>query len=113
MADAKNPQIDALLQENRQFDPPPAFVASAHVRDPKVYDEAADDPEAFWARFAAELEWITPWTQVLDWQPPHAKWFVGGTLNASVELRRSARPRLRAATRPRSSGKASPAIGAR
>ena len=84
MADAKNPQIDALLQENRQFDPPPAFVASAHARDPKVYDEAADDPEAFWARFAAELEWITPWTQVLDWQPPHAKWFVGGTLNASV-----------------------------
>ncbi len=84
MADAKNPQIDALLQEHRQFDPPPAFVASAHARDPKVYDEAADDPEAFWARFAAELEWITPWTQVLDWQPPHAKWFVGGTLNASA-----------------------------
>ena len=84
MADAKNPQIDALLQENRQFDPPPAFVAAAHARDPKIYDEAASDPEAFWARFAAELEWITPWTQVLDWKPPHAKWFVGGTLNASV-----------------------------
>ena len=84
MADDKHAQIDALLQENRHFDPPPAFVAAAHVRDPKIYDEAARDPEAFWARFAAELEWSTPWTQVLDWQPPHAKWFVGGTLNASV-----------------------------
>jgi acetyl-CoA synthetase len=84
MADEKHTQIDALLQENRHFDPPPAFVASAHARDPKIYDEAARDPEAFWARFAAELEWITPWTQVLDWQPPHARWFVGGTLNASV-----------------------------
>ena len=84
MADEKHTQIDALLQENRHFDPPPAFVAAAHVRDPKIYEEAARDPEAFWAGFAAELEWSTPWTQVLDWQPPHAKWFVGGTLNASV-----------------------------
>ena len=84
MADDKYPQIDALLQEHRHFDPPPAFVAAAHARDPKVYDDAARDPEAFWASFAAELEWSTPWTQVLDWQPPHAKWFVGGRLNASV-----------------------------
>ena len=84
MADDKLAQIDALLQENRHFDPPPAFAAAAHVRDPKIYDEAARDPEAFWAKFAAELEWSTPWTQVLDWQPPHARWFVGGTLNASV-----------------------------
>jgi acetyl-CoA synthetase len=84
MADEKHTQIDALLHENRQFDPPPAFVAAAHVRDVKIYEEAARDPEAFWAGFAAELEWSTPWTQVLDWQPPHAKWFVGGTLNASV-----------------------------
>ncbi len=85
MADDKTTaQIDALLQEDRLFDPPPALAAAAHVRDPRIYDEAARDPEAFWATFAAELEWMTPWTQVLDWQPPHAKWFVGGTLNASV-----------------------------
>ncbi|MBK5297822.1 MAG: acetate--CoA ligase [Vicinamibacteria bacterium] len=84
MADDTPTQIDALLHENRHFDPPQAFAAAAHVRDPKVYDEAARDPEAFWAKFAAELEWSTPWTQVLDWQPPHARWFVGGKLNASV-----------------------------
>ena len=41
-------------------------------------------PKAFWARFARELEWIRPWDRVLEWKPPHAKWFVGGKLNASV-----------------------------
>ena len=45
---------------------------------------AAQDPEAFWAGFAGELEWIAPWTKVLDWKPPHAKWFVGGKLNVSA-----------------------------
>jgi len=79
-----SPDIDALLQENRWFDPPPAFAAAAHVNDASVYDEADRDPEGFWARFAAELEWQRPWTQVLDWKPPHAKWFVGGGINASV-----------------------------
>ncbi len=53
-------------------------------RDERVYADAARDPEAFWAGLAAELEWSRPWTRVLDWQPPHAKWFVGGQLNASV-----------------------------
>jgi hypothetical protein len=45
---------------------------------------AERDPEGFWAAFASELEWFTPWTKVLEWNPPHAKWFVGGTINASV-----------------------------
>jgi acetyl-CoA synthetase len=49
-----------------------------------VYARADRDPEAFWAAFASELEWSTPWKTVLEWTPPHAKWFVGGTLNASV-----------------------------
>jgi acetyl-CoA synthetase len=76
--------IDALLREDRVFGPPPAFRERAVVRDPSVYEEAERDPEGFWARMAAELEWSTPWTTVLEWTPPHAKWFVGGTLNASV-----------------------------
>ena len=50
----------------------------------RVYARAAADPESFWAAFAGELEWSQPWTHVLDWQPPHAQWFVGGQLNASV-----------------------------
>ena len=79
-----SPEIAALLTENRSFPPPPEFRANAIASDPAVYDEAARDPEAFWAKFAAELEWSEPWTRVLDWQPPHAKWFVGGKINASV-----------------------------
>jgi len=77
-------EIDDLLRENRTFAPPAEFRARAVVRDESVYAEAERDPVAFWAKFAGELEWSRPWTQVLDWQPPHAKWFVGGTLNASV-----------------------------
>jgi len=54
------------------------------VNDTAIYDRAAADPEAFWAELAGELEWMRPWEKVLDWQPPFAKWFVGGQLNASV-----------------------------
>ena len=85
MTDKKPPaEISDLLQEDRTFVPPEAFRAQAHVRDESVYARAEADPEGFWAGFASELEWFTPWSKVLDWQPPHAKWFVGGTLNASV-----------------------------
>jgi acetyl-CoA synthetase len=81
---SSHPEIDALLHEGRTFPPSPDFRARARVNDPGVYDRAAADPEAFWADFARELEWMQPWTQVLDWQPPHAKWFVGGRLNISA-----------------------------
>jgi len=79
-----HPEISALLNEARVFEPTDAWRANATANDPGVYERAAEDPEAFWAGFAAELEWMKPWTQVLDWQSPHARWFVGGQLNASV-----------------------------
>jgi acetyl-CoA synthetase len=81
---ATRPEIANLLDESRTFAPPDAFRANARANDPDVYARAAADPEAFWAGFAAELEWMRPWTSVLDWQPPYAKWFVGGQLNASA-----------------------------
>ena len=85
MADAKNPEISALLHEDRVFGPPAAFRADAIVKDADVYEEAERDPEGFWARFASELEWSRRWSHVLDWSdPPHAKWFVGGRINVSV-----------------------------
>ncbi len=85
MADQKaQPEIADLLQEDRTFAPSAAFRAQANVRDEDVYARAARDPEGFWAGFAQELEWSSPWSRVLEWNPPHAKWFVGGTLNASV-----------------------------
>ncbi len=76
--------IDALLREDRAFAPPPAFREQANVRDASIYEEADRDPEGFWARFAGELEWMAPWSRVLEWNPPHAKWFVDGKLNVSA-----------------------------
>src|SRR5579862_9050358 len=77
-------EFSDLLREDRTFSPSDDFRSRAIVRDESLYEEAARDPEAFWARLAGELEWSRPWDTVLDWQPPHAKWFVGGTINASV-----------------------------
>ena len=84
MADLKHPELEDLLREDRAFAPPADFQARANVADPSIYAEAERDPEAFWGRLAGELEWSRGWDRVLDWQPPHAKWFVGGKLNASV-----------------------------
>ncbi len=76
--------IDVLLTENRSFAPPDAFRAQAHVRSPSFAEDAARDPEAFWATMAGTLEWIAPWRKVLEWEPPHARWFVGGKLNVAA-----------------------------
>jgi acetyl-CoA synthetase len=75
--------IDVLLQENRKFPPSEAFARAAHTNSASVYAEAERDLEAFWAQQAARLDWFTPWTRVLDWQPPRARWFEGGTLNVA------------------------------
>src|SRR5436190_19619637 len=84
MPELKNPEFSDLLKEDRSFPPTAAFRQQANAKDERIYADAERDPEAFWAGFASELEWSQKWTRVLDWQPPNAKWFVGGKLNASV-----------------------------
>ncbi len=76
--------IDALLQEDRVFAPDEAFASQARINDRKVYERADEDYEAFWAERARKLTWSKPFTQVLDWRPPDARWFADGQLNASV-----------------------------
>ncbi|MBI3307508.1 MAG: acetate--CoA ligase [Candidatus Omnitrophica bacterium] len=76
--------IDVLLQENRKFPPPADFQKNAWIKDEAIYEKAAKDPEAYWAAWASELQWMKPWKKILDWKPPHAEWFVGGKINASV-----------------------------
>ncbi len=76
--------IDTLLHENRKFPPSEEFRRSALISSNEIYDEAARDPEGYWAKKASELEWMRKWDKVLDWKPPHAKWFIGGKLNVSV-----------------------------
>ncbi len=75
--------IRDLLVENRSFTPAPAFTASAEVRDRSLHDAAERDYLAYWADQAKTLTWTKPWSTVLDWKPPHAKWFLGGQLNVS------------------------------
>ena len=85
MSDSPDEEISALLHEDRVFDASPAFRARANIHDAAVYEQAERDPESFWAAFASELEWTRKWSKVLDWtDPPHAKWFVGGQINVSV-----------------------------
>src|SRR3954467_4092057 len=75
--------LDALLHENRRFDPPADLARDANAQ-PALYDEAARDRIAFWEQQAKWLKWDQPGTTGLEGEPPYSKWFVGGTLNASV-----------------------------
>ncbi|MGH7517876.1 MAG: acetate--CoA ligase [Gemmatimonadales bacterium] len=76
-------QLDTLLSEQRRFPPPAEFAARATATR-ELYERAGRDRLQFWADEARTLEWITPWSRVLDWTLPHAKWFTGGTLNVSA-----------------------------
>ena len=75
--------LDDLLRETRLFPPSDEFRAQANLSDPGVYERAAADPEGFWAEWAEELDWFEKWHTVLEWNPPHARWFLGGKLNVS------------------------------
>src|ERR1700685_424673 len=81
------PNIDSILTEKRSFPPSPEFSKNAHIHSKEQYDEicarAAADPETFWAEIASELHWFEPWTKVLEWNAPWAKWFLGGKINLS------------------------------
>ena len=73
--------LDVLLSEERRFPPPDSFRREAVLSDPDLYGRAEEDPEGFWAGWAEQLDWFERWHTVLEWNPPHARWFVGGKLN--------------------------------
>ncbi len=75
--------IEALLKEKRKFEPPQEFVDQANVKDPDVYKKAEENYEEFWEGKALELDWFEEWDEVLNWDPPQAKWFTNGKLNVS------------------------------
>ena len=75
--------LSNLLHEERRFEPPADLAAAANVKE-EAYDRASADRLAFWEEQAGRLDWAQKWDQVLDWaNPPFAKWFVGGRLNAA------------------------------
>ena len=80
--------ITSVSREHRLFRPSAEFKAQANLGSEaaykRLYDESVNSPEKFWGRQAKEqLVWRKPFKKVLDWKPPHAKWFVGGKLNVS------------------------------
>src|SRR6266849_767512 len=77
-------RLEGLLQVET-FPPPAGFAAAAQVRDPAAYEQAAADPEAWWATQARDrLHWDTPFSSVLDdSNPPFYTWFADGTINVS------------------------------
>jgi acetyl-CoA synthetase len=79
--------IESVLHEDRVFPPPDSFAERARIKSMEEYErlraEAHDAPEDFWARMSEELHWFKKWETVLEWNLPHAKWFVGGKTNVS------------------------------
>jgi acetyl-CoA synthetase len=83
-AETNSGALANLSTEDRRFEPPAELAEHANVKE-EAYARADADREAYWAAAADRLEWAQKWDRVLDWDnPPFAKWFVGGTLNASV-----------------------------
>jgi acetyl-CoA synthetase len=80
--------IESVLQENRKFEPSAEFIEKSNFKSLQEYQDlrqrSLEEPEKFWADLAqSQLHWFKQWEKVLDWQPPIAKWFVGGKLNIS------------------------------
>jgi acetyl-CoA synthetase len=76
--------IESVLREERVFPPDEGFAARARVTAAGLEALRAladDDFEEFYADAAKDLDWFKPWDKVLEWNPPWAKWFVGGKLN--------------------------------
>ncbi|MHB1445854.1 MAG: acetate--CoA ligase [Acidimicrobiales bacterium] len=83
-ADAEGPKaIEDYYLENRSFPPPAGFTSAALAPDRSLHERAEEDWQGFWADQARELDWYQPWSAVLEWELPFAKWFVGGKLNVS------------------------------
>src|SRR3984885_610489 len=79
--------LESSLRENRLFAPPAEFSAKANIKSLEQYEamyrRSVEEPEAFWAEAAGELEWFAPWTKVMEGVASQTKWFVGGKLNLS------------------------------
>ena len=75
-------QIDHLLQETSEIQPPSHVYQQATLKDyDEVYQRSITDPETFWAEIASELDWFKPWDKIFQWDYPNFQWFLGGQCN--------------------------------
>jgi acetyl-CoA synthetase len=67
-----------MLLEERRYEPDPEFARQANAQ-PEIYER---DWEGFWeAEGRNRITWFEPFTQLYEWNPPYAKWYLGGKLN--------------------------------
>jgi acetyl-CoA synthetase len=78
VAETRPHAIETILLEERRYPPPPDFAAQANAQ-PEIYDR---DFEEFWETEGRErVTWFEPFDELLEWEPPYAKWYLGGKLN--------------------------------
>ena len=78
-------QIDHLLQETGEIEPPASLVRQASLQDLEgAYRASMDSPEGFWEEVASELEWSRPWDKVFEWDYPSFRWFIGAKCNITT-----------------------------
>jgi acetyl-CoA synthetase len=79
--------IETFSEAEIKIEPSAEFRKTARIASfeeyQRLYRESLDEPEKFWKRELSELVFRAPWTRLLDWQSPHARWFVGATLNVT------------------------------
>ncbi|MGI8669029.1 MAG: acetate--CoA ligase, partial [Aridibacter sp.] len=87
MSETNQTAIESTLQESRIFEPPPEFSANADIKSfdeyEQIHNESAKNPICFWESVAENLHWFEKWENALEWNEPHAKWFVGGKINVA------------------------------
>jgi acetyl-CoA synthetase len=70
--------IETMMLEERRYPPPEDFAAQANA-SADIYER---DPQEFWETEGRErLSWFEPFDTLLDWNPPYARWYLGGKLN--------------------------------
>jgi acetyl-CoA synthetase len=70
--------IETMLLEERRYPPPPDFAAQANAQ-PDIYERGFEE---FWEAEGRErVSWFEPFDKLYEWEPPYAKWYLGGRLN--------------------------------
>src|SRR5918912_691073 len=72
------PDIETLFLEQRRYAPSPEFARQANAQ-PEIYEKSLEE---FWREEGERrVSWFRPFDKVYEWDPPYAKWYLGGKLN--------------------------------
>jgi acetyl-coenzyme A synthetase (EC 6.2.1.1) len=75
---------EVLLKVEEKINPPAHILEEAHIKDyESIYKKSIENPDAFWTEVAQDITWFKPFSKVLEWNFPYAKWFLDAKLNAS------------------------------